>query len=215
MDDLLDEIEQTEKFTDQEIFTKIWTRPRAVLKFINEFKYDKFLYPLLAVIGITNSLDRAVERGLGHTFGLPSILFICLFLGGLLGWISYYIGAALISWTGKALDGEANTWTIFRVTAYASIPAIIVLILYTIQIICWGHDVFKINSDYSIGFISHDVMFLVIAILELGLGIYGLVLTIIGISEVQKFGIGKAILNVLLVVALVMIPILLIYVLSM
>lgn len=214
MDDLLDEFEQVEKFTDEELFTKIWTRPRAVLKFINEFKYDKFSYPLLGVIGITNTMDGAVEGGMGHMFGLISILSICIIIGGLMGWISYYIFAALISWSGKALDGEANTQSIFRILIYASIPAVLVLILYIIQIFCWGLDVFKVNHDYTVGIIPQEIMFWLILAIELILSLFTLVFTVIGISEVQQFGIGKAILNLLLPIALVMIPVLLIYVIS-
>lgn len=89
------------QFTDKEIFTKIWTNPRQILKFINEYHYDKYLYILLFFAGISRALDRVNHKQYGDDPSLIKVLTLSIIIGGLLGWISYYIYSALISWTGE------------------------------------------------------------------------------------------------------------------
>ena len=118
-DDVLDDYREPATYTDSEIIFQIWSEPRAVFGFINKFQYDRFLVPLLFFAGIIRALDRAVARDLGDTLSLGAIIMTSVLLGGLLGWISYYLYAALISWTGKWLDGKGNTKSILRALAYA------------------------------------------------------------------------------------------------
>ncbi|MFN8843910.1 MAG: hypothetical protein ACK5WV_09955, partial [Chryseotalea sp.] len=50
--------------TDREIFTRIWTEPRLVMKYINDNSYDKFVVFLLVIGGISNAFDRIVSSDL-------------------------------------------------------------------------------------------------------------------------------------------------------
>ena len=90
---LLDEMEREYAFTDQEIFTKIWTRPRAVLYYIHDLKYEKFVVPLLVLAGVAGAFDRAVDRNLGDSLPLIGLIITCLISGALFGWLSYYVFA--------------------------------------------------------------------------------------------------------------------------
>ncbi len=87
MENILDEVKKSPSFTDKDIFTKIWTRPREVLGFIHENKYDKYVAVLLFFAGISRAFDRAVMRNLGDNTSLLAILGLCIIMGGLLGWI--------------------------------------------------------------------------------------------------------------------------------
>ena len=102
------------KLTDREIFTKIWISPRLVFKFLNDNRYDKYVHILLILAGITRTLDRASTNNMGDDMSLFGVLAISIILGGLLGWISYYIYAALMSWTGKWLKGQGDTNSLLR-----------------------------------------------------------------------------------------------------
>ena len=216
MEDILDEeeLDQPQTFTDQEIFTFIWTRPRSVFKFLNDYKYDKFLYPLMILVGIVNAFERVSDKSIGDSFSLLYTFAICIIFGGLFGWVSYYFYAALMSWTGKALDGKANTSSILRVLAYASFPHILTLILLILSIVVYGHNLLTIDGELSGHGLISTIFILVFLVIQLALSLATVVLGVIGISEVQGFGIGKAILNFIIPILLLMIPFLLIYVLS-
>lgn len=209
------EFEKYEALSDQDIFTKIWTEPRKVFKFINDTQYEKYLYILLIFAGIVRAFDRASSKDMGDDSSLFSILFSCIVFGGMLGWISYYIYAALLSWTGKWLNGAGNTSSIYRILAYAMIPSILGLIFLFLQIAVFGQDYFKSNTDYLESNIVGSIVFWSAFTMEILLSLASFVFMVIGLSEVQKFSIGKAIVNLLLPIAFIVVPIVLIVSISM
>ncbi|MFT5349162.1 MAG: hypothetical protein ACI9M3_002212 [Bacteroidia bacterium] len=210
MEDQLEEFEQTIYFSNKEIFTKIWTNPRLVFRYLHSQEYDKFLTPLLILAGIAKALDRASSKGSGDNMSLIGVLLLSIIAGGLLGSISYYIYAALLSWTGKWLKGKSDFTGLLRVLAHGSIPVIVGLVFLIPQIALFGNEVFKTNGDLSGEGIFFNVFFNITVGAQIILSIWTIVLNIIGISEVQEFGIGKAIVNLFLPLFVIVIPILLI-----
>lgn len=204
------EFEKQTILTDKDIFTKIWTSPREVLRFINDNHYDKYVTILLILSGISRSFDRAAMKGMGDKMSLWSIIILSIVLGGIFGWITYYIYAALLSWTGKWLKGKGNTNSILRMLSYAMFPSVIALIFLIPQISIYGNEVFKSEGDTMSGGILSNILFYTSLILEFALGIWTIILCIIGTSEVQKISIGKSILNLLLPAIVIMTPIFLI-----
>lgn len=210
MNDNIDNSFKIESLTDKEIFSQIWTKPRSVFKFINDNNYAKHVKFLLVLAGIIRAFDRAAVKNLGDILPLWAILCLCIILGGLLGWIAYYIYAALIEWTGKWLGGMADTTAILRILAYAMIPAIITLLLLIPQIGVYGNEIFKADGDITSAGLVPNIIVYVSLMFELIFGIWTLILCIVGVSEVQKLSIGKAILNLILPIFVVTLPILLI-----
>ena len=197
-------------FTDKQIFTKIWKSPRQVFKYINETKYDKYVYILLFFAGIARAFDRATMKDMGDNMSLWAIIGLSVIVGGLLGWLAYYIYAALLSWTGKWLDGAGDTKSILRVIAYALTPSLIALIFLIPQIGIYGNEMFKADGDISNAGVIPNILVYGSMIIELILGIYTLVFLVIAISEVQKLSIGKSILNLILPILIFAVPIVLI-----
>lgn len=201
------EFEEYQTLTDKEVFTKIWTSPREVFKFINDYHYDKYVNVLLFFAGISRAFDRASLKDMGDKTSLLAILVICIVVGGLLGWISYYIYAVLLSWTGKWIKGKGDTKSILRIISYAMTPAIIALIFLIPQVGIYGNEMFKSDGDILSAGLVGNILVYGSLILELVLGIWTIVLCIVGVSEVQKLSIGKAILNLILPFLVIMIPI--------
>ena len=214
-EDQFEEFEKYDALSDQDIFTKIWTEPRRIFKFINDTQYEKYLYILMIFAGIVRAFDRASSKDMGDHSSLFSIVFGSIILGGMLGWISYYIYAALLSWTGKWLNGAGNTSSIYRMMAYAMIPSIMALVFVFLQIAVYGQDYFKSNTDFLESNIIGSIVFWISFSMEILLSLASLVLMVIGLSEVQKFSIGKAIVNLILPIAFIVVPIVLIVSISM
>jgi hypothetical protein len=210
---ILDEVEKPLSYTDEEIFTKIWVTPRPVFQFIHENQYEKFKIPLLLLAGIGSSFNRAASNNSGDDMSLPVLILVCVFFGGLLGWISYYLYSALISWTGKWLDGDAGTDSVFRVFAYSMIPSVAALVLLIPQLLIYGNALFRSDGDIVGGSLIENIIFYGSLLIEFGLGIWTIVLTVIGVSVVQRFGIGKAILNLILPILVIVGPLIFLFVL--
>lgn len=208
MEDNLNEQSEELILTDREIFTKIWTSPRRVFKYINDNQYDKYVTVLLIFSGISRAFDRASMRNMGDDLSLWGIIGICVVFGGLLGWLSYYFYAALVSWTGKWLNGQGNTTSILRILSYAMLPSIIALIFLVPQIGVYGVEIFKEEGDITSAGLLSNIFVYGSIFLEFVLGIWTIVFSVIGVSEVQKLTIGKSILNIILPVIVIAVPIL-------
>ena len=77
------------------------------------------------------------------------------------------------------------------------------------QLLIFGNEIFKEAGElYSDGWISKIIIY-TFFLFDLLLGAWSIILLIIGISEVQKLSIGKALINLLLPVSIILIPILL------
>jgi len=195
------------------VFRDIWFRPKQVFQYILEFDYNDFVIPLLYILGILRSLNSAIDKNLGDMFSLPTIIFSSIFIGGFFGWLGFYIYAIILRWTGKWLNGKGDTDSILKVLAYGQIPSILVLLLIIAQIFLFGEDLFKSEMDPN-KYNTLNANFLIITtILQVLLVIWSSILVIIGLSEVQKFSIGKSILNFLLPVIIIVVPIIFILIL--
>jgi hypothetical protein len=201
MDNILDE-KQPENLplTDEAIFATIWTSPRRVFRFINDNEYDKHVKVLLVLAGITNALEGFKD------LALPLILFIGLsiLVGAIFGWLSCYISAVLVIWTGRWIKGKGEVSDLVRVFAYGGLPSAIGLIFIIAEIFVqrseaeWNSMVPAASNVFTYGFRGVQIV----------LWTFTSVFAVVGISEVQKFSIGKAILNWLLPALLFLVPVL-------
>jgi len=116
------EITKEETLKESDILIKIWSKPREIFRYINDNSIDKFTITLLFLAGITRSFDRAVSNNYGDNLSLLVLVLLAVTLGGLLGWLSIYIYAALLNWTGGWLKSKGNTDAIVRMLAHALIP---------------------------------------------------------------------------------------------
>jgi hypothetical protein len=210
MENNIDTLPEVTILTDKDIFIKIWTSPRMVFNFINNKRYNKYITVLMLLGGILSALNRAMNMNMGDRMNLMSVLIVCVIGGGIFGFLYFYIFAALLSWTGKWLKGTGNTKSLFRMISYALIPSLVILFVMILRIILFGNDEFKSNVDLFDNGILFTIITLFSILVEIGIGVWTLVILVIGTSEVQNLSIGKAILNLILpviVICAVLIPV--------
>lgn len=199
---------QSAKINEENLISKIWLHPTATLKFILNNCPEKYVTILLVLGGIVRAISRASNKNLGDKMPTLAVLGMAILLGGLLGWIAYYIYAWAMSVTGEWLGGKSNPIKFRTIIAWALVPSIATLILLVPEVIILGDDLFKseITNDSMINTFS----WLLFGLLELTLGIWTVVILVKGTSLIQNFGIGKSILNMILPGLIFIVPILLI-----
>jgi hypothetical protein len=207
MENILDELEKPIILTDKEVFTKIWTSPKMVFKYIIDSQYEKHKIALIVVIGIVSAFDRAVSNSLGESSNLFTIVMGATIAGFIFGWLTLYLYSAAINWTGKWLKGEGDTNSILSAMTYGLIPYAFSIVFVFLQIVIFGKTIFK--EEYALSFSSFflEITFYSLFIIKLIFVIWSMALVVIGISEVQKFGIGKSLLNLILAVLVIVVPI--------
>jgi hypothetical protein len=203
MEEILDEIKSVNNYTVKEVFTKIWTEPRKVFEFIHATYFEKYMILLMILGGISNTLDRATSKGLFNKGDQWLWLFFVIIIGALFGWIGFYFYGALVSLTGKWIKGKAGTNEIVRVSVYGSIPSTLGILTFFLQFIVFRSGIFPISNPIVYYFLIYFFL-----LIDLVLGIWTIVLSVVGISVVQEFSIGKAILNMILPIFLILVIIL-------
>ncbi|HLP64761.1 Yip1 family protein [Flavobacterium sp.] len=190
-----------------ELFKTVLLDPKRAFKFIHKYEYENHVKVLLVLAGISGTFDRAVNNNSGDDMSLGGVIAMSVIVGGLLGWISYYLYAALMSWTGGWLNGNAGTSDLLRIIAYANIPSILGLIIMIFQLILVGNSYFQSTIYLDEYGTAVTILYYGLAIAQLGLGIWNVFLLVIGVAEAQQFGYGKAFLNVILPIIVIVVPI--------
>ena len=206
MEEPIQEPTNSPTLSDSDIFLNIWLHPRKVLNFINENQYHKYVTFLLILAGISRSFDRAIIKNMGDKYSLFAIITLCIIVGILFGWLAFYIFAALVSWTGKWINAKGNTKSILNILAYSMIPNSIALLFVFLNIGIFGIEIFKENGNKVSTSIITNSIYYFSNFMELVLALWSIIICVIGISEVQKLTIGKAILNLLLPAVILLIP---------
>lgn len=185
----------------------IWLHPRRTIQTIVETNPERYVMPLAALAGIPQALDRASLRNAGDELPLPFILGASLgggVFGGLLG---LFLLAFLLRWTGKWIGGRGNTENLRAAIAWSSIPSICALLFWVLDLYFFGKDMFTSETPRIA---ERPMLYFSLAALEFTLAIWGLVLFIKCVAQVQCFSAWRAIGNVLLAILAFALPIVLI-----
>ncbi len=184
----------------------IWTQPRATVRHLVETDPDYMVLVLASLGGVAQVLDRASTRNLGDRLPLWGILLLALLVGPLGGIASLYIGAALAHWTGRWLGGVAPVAHLRTAGAWANVPNAWGLLLWVAAIALIGQEMFTRETprlDSSPGLI---LLMMLISIAFIILGIWSFILLLKGVAEVQGFSAWRALGNVLLAGAVIVVP---------
>ena len=195
-DEILDAFDRKPEYTDADLFGMLWTQPRRVLTYIYETGYDKHRYTILILAGIARNLGRIQDRGVSGDVPMTATILSAVILGGLLGWTTYYIYAALVAWMGKWLGGRTDTGTLFCVLTYALVPAALSVFLYVPQYALIGDAIFQ-NGEFASNGTALDIALYVTIGIQLALSIASVCYIVVAVSVVQEFTIGRSIVNAL------------------
>lgn len=180
---------------EKSLFFSIWLKPTNTLKHILSNYPEKYVTILIVLGSIIKALDKASTKDMGDRLETPYIIIMAIIAGALFGWISYYISAWAMSEAGIWLGGKAKPTQFRTVLAWASVPLIASGFLLILELFFFGDDVFK--SEIQNIDSSTPYLWVFFGILELILGIWALVILVKGISLIQDFKTGKAILNMI------------------
>lgn len=192
-------------------FKTIWLAPRQTVRRIVDFNPAPHVVALIAIVGINKSLDRASGKYLGDKLPFPAILAAALLIGPLGGLFSMWVYSHLIRLSGRLLGGIASREQIKAAMAWATVPTLVVTVLWIPKLLLFGDELFRRETprmDERTWAIGALIGF---AGVELVLGVWTVVLMCNTVAEVQGYrsawrGLG----NMTLAGACIVVPIALI-----
>ncbi len=192
------------------VLYKIWTRPKDTIHFLLKNHPGKYMPILLVLGGISSAISKWSEKNDVGAEGFWLGMVYATVGGALLGWIFYYIYAWALSATGKWLKGTGTAIEMRTVVSWSLIPSIVTLLL----IVPEEYFSMRINdmlyADYmereSLFLMEEIALYLVIA-MEVILAIWGIYISIEGVSYVQGFSRWKSFGNLILPILVLIIPV--------
>jgi hypothetical protein len=121
-------------------------------------------------------------------------LIACTFLGV----IGISFGAFLLHITGKMLGGKGSFQEVRASLAWSNVPNFVTVVMWFVLLSVFGTVVFtKGFSEMQFVGYQSGILFLIM-LLEVIISIWGLVILVNALAEVQQFSIWKAIVNVVI-----------------
>ncbi len=176
----------------------IWTEPRKTIRSIVDSD-PKFGYLLLcAVYGLPFAFNLVQNFDLTRVIPFWAILIGSLVVCVFLGMVGISICAWLLHIFGRLLGGKANFQEIRAAVAWSNVPNFVTVLLWIILLGVFGAQVFNRNFS-EMQFVGYQagILFLVM-LLESIVSVWGFIILLSALREVQEFSVWKAILNVVI-----------------
>lgn len=176
----------------------IFVKPRQTIRAIVDSNPNFRLLTLSAIYGFCSLLGFAQNFNFGDKKETLLALLPLLLLAPFWGYLVFSFSSWFVFITGKLLKGQGTYKEVRSAYAWSNVPLIVNALLWIFLII-----VFKISlfSDTALqGVLTGGRSFLLVGVVfsQLVFSLWGLVIYIIGVSEVQRFSIFKTLVNLFL-----------------
>ncbi len=191
-------------------FKNIWTSPRITIRRIVDVDPELHANLLVILAGISESLDRASTKNSGDKLSLGAIIFLILIISPIMSLLGVWIYSHLIRITGKWIDGHGGYLEIKAAIAWAALPTVAGLVLWIPLLLAFGKEMFTEEMPSVEANLSLLLLLVIIATVQMILGIWAFILLCNTIAEVQGYrSAWKGLGNILLSGLIVIVPIVL------
>lgn len=174
----------------------MWTAPRKTIRSIVAANPSMQLLPLSIVYGFPIMIHMAGVLNIGAEFSIWGTLLVSLLLSPIVGFIGISFTSIIVYWAGKLVKGRSRYKELRCAVAWSNVPNVVTCVAWALLALLVGQALF------TPGFYSEGMMLPAITTLLFGIqaiaAVWAFVLFIIALSEVQKFSILRAIVNVLI-----------------
>ncbi|HHY73114.1 MAG TPA: tetratricopeptide repeat protein [Bacillus bacterium] len=139
------------------------------------------------VVGTTSILTRFYLKNASEYLSLSSIIIIAILLGPISGYIRLIIGAFLAKIIGKLFKGKATYDQMLIVNVWSSVPIILTIPIWVIEIIVFGPSLFTEDPYNSISNWTMGFLFIALSFIEFLLEVWSFIIFTIGFCKYHEF----------------------------
>jgi Yip1 domain len=176
----------------------ILTKPRETIRHVVDENPHRGLRFLYFLYGLPFALNMAQSLSLGSHLPIWAIVVGSVVLAMVFGWVGICLLSGLFFLTGKWIKGVANFSQVRAAVAWSSVPNIATILMWILLLGVFGARVFHKEFAES-PFMGHEasVIFAVFFVQTIA-SIWGFVILLQALGEVQGFSAWKALINVLI-----------------
>lgn len=176
----------------------IWVRPRDTIRAIVQTNPKAQFLVLSAVYGFPMLLQIAQNLSLGQTMSTGGIILIALILATFLGAAVISAISGLLCWTGSWIGGKASYTQVRAAVAWSNVPNVVNLLVWLLLAAKFGTSLFMRNFA-EMSFVGPELTIVFFGfLLQVVVSVWGFILLLKTLGEVQGFSTWKALLNILI-----------------
>jgi len=176
----------------------MWASPKSTIRSIVDYNPNFRLFILSTIYGFVSLISSSQSFAIGETINFYLVLLLCLILAPIWGYIIFSISSFFVYFTGKWIKGQAKYKEVRAAIAWSNIPMIGNIVLWVVLFIIFKQDILKnFPGSFAITNSQRGILFAIL-LSQLILSIWFLVLYVNSLAEVQRFSVGKAILNIII-----------------
>lgn len=177
---------------------QIWTNTRTTIRELVDLNPKKCLWLLSWIYGFPLLLQLAQNCSLGESYSAGAIVLGCAILALGIGLLGINIISGLLYWVGTWIGGKGSFNHVRTAVLWSNVPNTFNVVIWIGMLLVFGTSLFTrtFSETYFTGMQLGFVFgaFLVQTVVS----IWGFVILLKGLSEVQGFSVWKALLNVLI-----------------
>jgi len=175
----------------------IWVKPRKTIRALIDFNVNYRFIVLCAIYGFQYMLQAAQFVSMGTASSLWLILLLAIILAIPLGYIAFNVGSFFVFLLGKLVKGKGNFKQVRAATYWSSVPMVITVVIWFVLMITHGNALFV--AGYERGLMGTGLTVnIMAAVVQVVIGVWGFILFLHALGEVQGFSVWMALLNVFL-----------------
>jgi hypothetical protein len=182
---------------------KMWVKPRETIRGIVKYDPKHRLYLLSGIYGFVTLINISQNFSLGAYLPWGTILLGALVFSVFIGLLGFGIAGKLLQWTGRWIGGKGSFSQIRAALAWSNVTNVVNILMWLLLVWAFRGSVF-IESFPETNFVGAALTVALTAFLVQTIAaIWGFILLVKSLGEVQGFSAWKGLLNVVIAFILV------------
>lgn len=176
----------------------MWIKPRQTIRTVLDERSTNYRFLWLCLIyGLQYMFQASQFMALGQSSSLLMILLFSVILAIPVGYIVFNVMSFFYFLLGKLIKGKGSFKEVRAATYWSSVPLVVSVVVWVILMLMHGNNLFVPGYEKQlVGMaVSLNVVF---GFVQIAIGIWGLVILLHALGEVQGFSAWMALLNVFL-----------------
>ncbi len=179
----------------------IWVKPKQTVRALINYNVKYRFFVLSLLYGLPTVLQMAQNLSLGSVFSLPAILLVSLIVSPLLGCIGLLLCTAFLTWTGRWLGGKGAFLEMRCGVSWTNATNLVTVLVWAALIAQFKEVIFYEGFARMPMTVNEASWLSIYFFVQLVVAVWAFVLLLYAVSEVHRFSIGKARLNVVIAFA--------------
>jgi len=175
----------------------IWVKPRKTIRALIDYNVNYCFIVLCAIYGFQYMLQAAQFVSMGSDASLWLILLLSVILSIPLGYVVFNVGSFFTFVLGKLIKGKGKFKQVRAATYWSSVPIVITVAIWIVLMIAHGNSLFVLGYERGLTGVGVTIN-AVAAIIQVIIGVWGFVIFLHALGEVQGFSAWMALLNTFL-----------------